>query len=70
MLTKLRALRLAAGLSQKEVAERLGVSRQWYSLIDSGRLRPTEEMAAKIADIFGISADEILQPVKIRKIGG
>lgn len=39
----IRRLRRAAGLSQEELAERLGVSRQSVSLWEQGNTQPTPE---------------------------
>jgi len=48
----LQALRDAAGLTQKEVAELVLTTQQHYSLIEKGERRPSPRVAKRIADLF------------------
>src|SRR5690606_6959025 len=41
--------RQALGLTQAEVAERVGITQQHYSLIENGRRRPALDVALRIA---------------------
>ena len=52
-----RAQRLRLGLTQGEVAEKLGVSRNYVSLIETGvaTLCQSDEMLSKVAKIFNLS---------------
>jgi len=45
--------RKALGLSQEEVALRLGISRQYYNSIENNRRTPSVELAKKIAVLLG-----------------
>lgn len=57
----LKQIRKKNKLNQSEVGELLGISQYSYSLIESG-LRQNDlkfSTAIKIADLFGISLDEI-----------
>lgn len=65
MLTNLKAVRLASGLKQSEVAEKIGISLPWYSLLENGRFVPTDPVKKKIAEVFGESVDELLKPVSL-----
>ena len=50
-------------LSQDELAEKLGVSRQSISLWETGQTQPTIENIIALARIFNVSTDEILDNV-------
>ena len=49
----LKQLRTARGLTQAEVAQRLGVTRQTISSYESGRTMPDLETLKQLADILG-----------------
>ena len=49
----LQDLRDNSGLTQKALAEKLGISEQYVYLIESGARRPSVETAKKIAAEFG-----------------
>lgn len=51
--------RLRLGLSQLEVAERLGCDRTTIAAYESGKIGPSLGMARKLAKLFGISMDEL-----------
>lgn len=57
---KLYELRKAAGLSQEELAEKLGVSRQAVSKWESGAAQPELAKLGELSRIFGVSVDELL----------
>lgn len=54
---KLIVSRNKAGLSQMELAERLGVSRQAVSRWESGDTTPTMDKLKSLAKIYGVSLD-------------
>lgn len=56
----LKRARLNAGLSQKEVAENIGVAKSTYSLYESGNREPNVDTIKKISDFLNISADTLL----------
>ena len=58
---KLASLREAAGLSQEELAEVLGVSRQSVSKWEMGQALPGIERILKMADIFSVTTDQLLR---------
>ena len=58
---KLQALRRSAGMSQDTLAERLDVSRQAVSKWERDEALPETENLIRIAEIFGVSLDELLQ---------
>jgi putative transcriptional regulator len=56
----IRALRFAAGeLTQAELADKVGVTRQTIIAIEQGRYSPSLEMAFKIARVFGLPLDDV-----------
>ena len=58
----IRALRFAAGeMTQAELADRVGVTRQTIIAIEQGKYSPTLEMAFRIARVFGVPLDEVFQ---------
>lgn len=59
MTNDVRELRLAAGLSQRELAEALDVSRQTVNSIETGRYDPSLPLAIAIARHFRRSVEEI-----------
>jgi putative transcriptional regulator len=59
---RIRALRFAHGeMTQAELAERIGVTRQTVIAIEQGRYSPSLEMAFRIAKVFGVPLDEVFQ---------
>ena len=58
----IRALRFANGeMTQAELAERIGVSRQTVIAIEQGRYSPTLETAFQIARVFDAPLDDVFQ---------
>lgn len=59
--TKLKELRKAYGYTQDYVASFLGVVRQTYSHYETGQRTPNSETLFKLAGLYGISVDDLLQ---------
>jgi putative transcriptional regulator len=58
----IRALRFAHGeMTQADLADRIGVTRQTVIAIEQGRHSPTLEMAFRIARVFGVPLDDVFQ---------
>ena len=58
----IRALRFAHGeMTQADLAERVGVTRQTIIAIEQSRYSPSLEMAFQIARIFGVPLDDVFQ---------
>lgn len=56
----LKDLRLLSGeMTQADLAERIGVTRQTVIAIEQGRYSPTLESAFKIARVLGVSIDDV-----------
>ena len=59
---RIRALRFATGeMTQAELADRVGVTRQTVIAIEQGRYSPSLEMAFQIARVFGVPLDDVFQ---------
>ena len=59
MTNELRALREARALSQGQLAQALGVSRQTINAIETGRYLPSLPLAFAIARFFGRPIEEV-----------
>lgn len=57
---QIRTLRLVRGMSQVELARRLGVTKQSVSNWENDNIQPSIEMLKKLADIFSVSTDYLL----------
>ncbi|GAA2379450.1 helix-turn-helix transcriptional regulator [Dactylosporangium salmoneum] len=58
----IRALRFAHGeMTQADLAERIGVTRQTVIAIEQGRYSPTLETAFLIARVFAVGLEEVFQ---------
>jgi transcriptional regulator with XRE-family HTH domain len=57
-MTPFERKRLAAGLSQPKLADRVGVDQSTVSRWESGDCRPEAKHYPKLAKVFGITADE------------
>lgn len=57
----IRATREAAGMTQADLARRIGVTRQTLIAIEQGKYSPSLEMAFQLARVFGVGLDELFQ---------
>ena len=57
---KLYELRRASGMSQEELAEKLGVSRQAVSKWESGTTQPELSKLIELSKLYSVSVDELL----------
>jgi len=65
---RLAALRKERGITQKEFAERLGVSQPMVSDYERGELRLHGELILQITQILDVSADELLGRTQDAKV--
>ena len=60
MKNNLKNLRKAKKVTQKEIADFLGVSNSAYSQYETGTREPSLDILTKLADYFGVTIDDIL----------
>ncbi len=48
-------------MTQAELAERIGMTRQTIIAIEQNKYAPSLEAAFKIADVFGVSVDQVFR---------
>lgn len=59
---QIRTLRFLAGeMTQAELGEAIGVTRQTIAAIEAGKYSPSLEAAFRIAAVFGKPLDEVFQ---------
>ena len=59
--TKLKDARVLAGLTQEQVAEELGISRQTMSNWENGKTYPDIVSVIKMSDLYSVSLDHLLK---------
>lgn len=59
MKNRLEELRKKAGLTQETLADRLEVSRQTISSLESGRYNPSILLAFRLARFFNVTIEEL-----------
>ena len=57
----IRPLREGAGITQAELARRIGVTRQTVIAIEQERYSPSLELAFQIARVLGVGLDDVFQ---------
>ena len=57
---RLKQCRKELELTQQQVADKLGLTRQAYTWYEQGKRTPNNEMLCKIADFFHVSTDYLL----------
>jgi|LFRM01.1.fsa_nt_gb transcriptional regulator with XRE-family HTH domain len=64
---KLKELRTARGLTQAEMAKRLGYKgKSGYCMLENGQVRMTLAMAQKIAEVLGVDANTLFFENKVQ----
>lgn len=65
---KLKELRSAAGFTQKQLADRLGITKSTVSFYERHERMPSPEIMSKIASIFHVSMDTLMDREKNKKV--
>lgn len=52
---------LAEGMTQQDLADRLGVTRQTIHAIEKGRYAPSVGLALKLAKVFGVPVEALFR---------
>jgi putative transcriptional regulator len=62
ILNSLRRHRLLAdGMTQEDLADRVGATRQTILAIEKGNYNPSVGLALRLAAVFGVAVEEIFQ---------
>ena len=59
MENTIKVLRAVKGLTQEQLADDLGVTRQTIHAVESGKYKPSIDLAFKLARYFDTSIEEI-----------
>ena len=63
---KIKELRNESGYTQKEISEKLNITERQYINIESGKSKPSLDTIIKIANIYNISIDYIVERTNYR----
>ena len=64
----IRRLRFFANeMTQLELAEKAGISRQTVVALEAGKYIPSLEIAFKIADVFEVGVEEVFECKKVKE---
>lgn len=59
---QIRRLRFEQGeMTQADLAERIGMTRQTIAAIEAGKYSPSLEAAFRIARVFGVGVEDVFQ---------
>lgn len=61
MKNKIKIQRAIHNLTQEELAKKISVSRQTINTMESGKYIPSTALALKIAQLLGVSVEELFQ---------
>jgi putative transcriptional regulator len=70
LIVHLKRHRTERGLTQEELADRVGVTRQTILSIERGRYSPSIELALRLARLFGVPVEalfELAEPARSGK---
>ena len=61
IFTNLKSVRESRGMTQQELADRIGMRRETILHLENNRYNPSLEMALKIALVFDLRVEELFQ---------
>lgn len=67
IVTNLKSVRESRGMTQQDLADRIGMRRETILHLENNRYNPSLEMALKIAQVFDLRVEELFQ---LKDIGG
>lgn len=60
-MERIRQARIARGMSQRQLAQLVGVDPSYISLIERGQRTPSPQLLAAIAEALGLRPEELLR---------
>ena len=63
----LKSVRESRGMTQQDLADRIGMRRETILHLENNRYNPSLEMALKIAQVFDLRVEELFQ---LKDLGG
>lgn len=63
----LREARKSSGMTQKEVAQKVGIARSTYALYETGERSPDVEVVKKLAKVLGVSGDYLIGNAEVKR---
>ena len=67
IITNLKSVRESRGMTQQELADRIGMRRETNLHLENNRYNPSLEMALKITQVFDLRVEELFQ---LKDLGG
>ncbi len=67
-MNRLREMREDLGLTQTQIAKKIGITQRNYSYIETGRTMLTEDILISLADFYNTSIDYLLYRTDKRNI--
>lgn len=67
IITNLKSVRESRGMTQQELADRIGMRRETILHLENNRYNPSLEMALKITQVFDLRVEELFQ---LKDLGG
>ena len=61
IVTTVRQHRVLAGLTQQELADQVGVTRQTILSIEKGKYTPSVALALRLATVLGVTVETLFQ---------
>ena len=61
IITNLKSIRESRGMTQQELADRIGMRRETILHLENNRYNPSLEMALKITQVFDLRVEELFQ---------
>ena len=59
VVNSIRDLRAERGMTQQDLADAIGMTRQTIIAIEQGKYSPSLEVAFQIAQVFGVGLDDV-----------
>ena len=61
IITNLKSVRESIGMTQQELADRIGIRRETILHLENNRYNPSLEMVLKIAQVYNLQVEELFQ---------